>query len=734
MALGLTFAFDTSKGETPESVARKRALANAILGNLGNRSARNVGEGVGNALNSIGEGIQTRYLNNQADEAAAKGQESANSAFDNIRNMITGVGSFPPAPGASANAGPAPTDYPSQRVAQAFGDPQASNMNGNQVFSSFMDTVKQGGLTNPYGLAAVAGTGKRESGFSPENAARTWSDPSERGAAGTAGGILSWRGPRYNALAATGDLSPSGQARYFLSENPQLIASLNSAKSVEEAIGLMNNAWKFAGYNRSGGETAARLQAAQAFLPQFQGANSSASDAVNAMATGQPIAANMPGVQVASLDPSAAMPDTMQEPPLPQQQPMPVSPSVSGKGDRLVKSQPVPMQPGPLTSGPTQSGFIDRMTSPLPMTGGAAMPMQENKPLNEVPAMLPGSQVAQASQPAPQPAPDLSRIPVTAGGNAGAIQPGQQQIPMDALLKAANNPWLTDTQRSVINMMIKQQMEQNDPNNALDTELKRAQIDAYKRKGGSLINAGNGNIYDPQSGSWISAPATQESDALFDGKSVQAQGLNYLIRSGGLTKEQAAQLAAGKTITDPATGAITFMTPQGLVTQPGGEGQGGAPNGGITLTGPKKPTDTEYVTGLYADRMATSGKTIDSLESTGKDYQQNVLSGLPFGNYMVSNDFQKFDQAQRDFINAVLRRESGAVISNEEFDNARRQYLPQPGDSDEVLKQKRRNREIAIQGMQRASGPSYTAPKVEQPRNDGWQDGGNGVKIRVRPQ
>ena len=60
---------------------------------------------------------------------------------------------------------------------------------------------------------------------------------------------------------------------------------------------------------------------------------------------------------------------------------------------------------------------------------------------------------------------------------------------------------------------------------------------------------------------------------------------------------------------------------------------------------------------------------------------------------------QQVDQAQRDFINATLRRESGAVISPQEFTNARKQYFVMPGDSPQVIAQKARNREIAIAGM-----------------------------------
>ena len=44
---------------------------------------------------------------------------------------------------------------------------------------------------------------------------------------------------------------------------------------------------------------------------------------------------------------------------------------------------------------------------------------------------------------------------------------------------------------------------------------------------------------------------------------------------------------------------------------------------------------------------------------------------------MKSTDRQKFEQAQRDWINANLRKESGAVIADSEFENAAQQYFPQ---------------------------------------------------------
>ncbi len=71
----------------------------------------------------------------------------------------------------------------------------------------------------------------------------------------------------------------------------------------------------------------------------------------------------------------------------------------------------------------------------------------------------------------------------------------------------------------------------------------------------------------------------------------------------------------------------------------------------------------------------------------------------------MSSEQQRVTQAQRDFVNAVLRQESGAVISDAEFANAKKQYFPAPGDSPPVLAQKRANRQLAVQGFARMAGP-----------------------------
>lgn len=119
---------------------------------------------------------------------------------------------------------------------------------------------------------------------------------------------------------------------------------------------------------------------------------------------------------------------------------------------------------------------------------------------------------------------------------------------------------------------------------------------------------------------------------------------------------------------------------------------------------------------LEADRIISgmvdkNGEpTYSPMAINAKEAASNVpLVGGALGyvaNKAIGDNEQKVEQAQRDFINAVLRQESGAVISPEEFNNARKQYFPQPGDSKAVIEQKTRNRQRAIEGFKVGAGPA----------------------------
>jgi len=118
----------------------------------------------------------------------------------------------------------------------------------------------------------------------------------------------------------------------------------------------------------------------------------------------------------------------------------------------------------------------------------------------------------------------------------------------------------------------------------------------------------------------------------------------------------------------------------------------------------------------FAARMQQAGSTLDSL--TPKVTSMNQLSygvqrNLP--SFAQSSTIQQEMQAEQNFINAILRRESGAAISQSEYDNAAKQYFVQPGDSAQVIAQKKANRDLATQSLIQQAGSAWKAPSVSAP-------------------
>ncbi|MFA3592202.1 hypothetical protein KWE47_03545 [Acinetobacter baumannii] len=124
-------------------------------------------------------------------------------------------------------------------------------------------------------------------------------------------------------------------------------------------------------------------------------------------------------------------------------------------------------------------------------------------------------------------------------------------------------------------------------------------------------------------------------------------------------------------------------------------------------------TEQQSKDALFGARMQQSNSIINQLEKS--DVSRTLLSRAPIVGEGLSNVLpsflgganpqqQQYMQAQRDFINAVLRKESGAVIADSEFENAQKQYFPQIGDSPAVIQQKAKNRQLAVDMIINGSG------------------------------
>jgi len=67
-------------------------------------------------------------------------------------------------------------------------------------------------------------------------------------------------------------------------------------------------------------------------------------------------------------------------------------------------------------------------------------------------------------------------------------------------------------------------------------------------------------------------------------------------------------------------------------------------------------------------------------------------------------DIKQYEQAVLNFVNAKLRQESGAAISDPEYVKAEQQYFPQPGDDPQTIKNKEANRKLVMDELFMSSG------------------------------
>lgn len=122
----------------------------------------------------------------------------------------------------------------------------------------------------------------------------------------------------------------------------------------------------------------------------------------------------------------------------------------------------------------------------------------------------------------------------------------------------------------------------------------------------------------------------------------------------------------------------------------------------------------------YGKRLEQAENVFDDLTKKGFDRASmsegaaSLFQRGPLEDFK-SSDLKRQEQAERNFLTAILRKESGAAISATEFDTGEKMYFPRLGDTPEVLAQKKANREQAKQGMKLGAGPAWEQIKTVTP-------------------
>jgi hypothetical protein len=161
---------------------------------------------------------------------------------------------------------------------------------------------------------------------------------------------------------------------------------------------------------------------------------------------------------------------------------------------------------------------------------------------------------------------------------------------------------------------------------------------------------------------------------------------------------------------------------------PGGKTAGGA--GGAA--GPGKLTEGQGKDIVYFSRGRDSNALLkkfgDNLLMTqgnqgARGILDSALRGLPFVgdsglvNGLISSDRQQAQQAAAEFLSAILRKDTGAAITKQEFDIYGPMYLPMPGDSAATLEQKAVARQGALEGIKAGLGNAQAAIPAPRERS-----------------
>ncbi len=280
------------------------------------------------------------------------------------------------------------------------------------------------------------------------------------------------------------------------------------------------------------------------------------------------------------------------------------------------------------------------------------------------------------------------------------------------LQAAIMNPWLSASEKQVAGQLLAQAMQASDPMRQLQMQqaqlgLQKTQmeIDAMGQPAG--VDYGFLQLDD---GTFIRTGSDGSMQEMGDYGAPPEDDLPSSYRAL-VERARAAGLEPGTP--EYQQFMVNGGADRGMRFTVGPDGSVEVVQGGAASSRPLSVDQAK--SGGFLVRAQESNAILGQFDIQGADFWGRMKESVPGGNYMQTEEYQRFEQARRDFINAILRRESGAVIADSEFNNADKQYFPQPGDGAAVIEQKRRNREAAIAGLELGAGQSITSKQSEPP-------------------
>lgn len=205
------------------------------------------------------------------------------------------------------------------------------------------------------------------------------------------------------------------------------------------------------------------------------------------------------------------------------------------------------------------------------------------------------------------------------------------------------------------------------------------------------------------------------------GVSTTEQGRASMAADAARARASDASAASSYASADSTRQRLGIAQAQFALQRAGQWNPGGRAAGGTSGGGELKLTEGQSKDMVYLRRGSEANALLDkyanNLTMTGGDQgwrgiADSVVRGLPFGlgegaaaNVAVSGERQQAEQAAKEFLSAILRKDTGAAITNQEIEIYGKTYLPQPGDSESTLQQKARARQVALEAIETGLGP-----------------------------
>lgn len=235
---------------------------------------------------------------------------------------------------------------------------------------------------------------------------------------------------------------------------------------------------------------------------------------------------------------------------------------------------------------------------------------------------------------------------------------------------------------------------------------------------------------DPSTGKEISRikggpSAASSADALREANSpFNAQG-----QPNAAVQAYEARKAATARSERPGSAPRRNLTPAEIKERgfkPGTRAQINETTGQVNIL--QSPNDMDLKNAGYANRVIQATKRIDALASQGitKPSARILISELNGITRIVASDQKdrQFIQASKEWLAPILRKDTGAAVTDTEFVYYMDIYIPRPEDGPEVLAQKKAAREAAVQSLMAESAGAYGDMFGAQPQQQPPPAGG----------